>query len=74
MKVVDFFSIGKQLLRLLRRAPVGDKPIVARAGLPTAHLLSLTWREPRRPGLAAGRLTDAFFDPLPTDELAAWEQ
>ena len=30
--------------------------------------------EPRRPGLAKGRLTEAFFEPLPEDELAAWQQ
>jgi hypothetical protein len=29
---------------------------------------------PRKPGLAKGRLTDAFFEPLPADELDAWQQ
>lgn len=31
-------------------------------------------KAPRRPGLANGRPTDAFFEPLPADELAAWQQ
>jgi hypothetical protein len=31
-------------------------------------------KAPGRPGLARGRLTDAFFEPLPADELAAWQQ
>jgi hypothetical protein len=29
---------------------------------------------PRKPGLAEGRVTDAFFEPLPEDELAEWQQ
>jgi len=26
------------------------------------------------PGLAEGKLDDSFFDPLPEEELAAWNQ
>jgi hypothetical protein len=60
---VDFFRIGKQLLHL-----------IARAGVPVVRPVPLVREEPRRPELARGRLTEAFFDPLPVDELAAWEQ
>jgi hypothetical protein len=28
---------------------------------------------PREVGFVAGRVSDAFFEPLPEDELAAWE-
>ena len=28
----------------------------------------------RQPGLVAGRVTDAFFEPLPADELEGWLQ
>ncbi len=29
--------------------------------------------QPRQPGLSQGILSDEFFDPLPEEELAAWE-
>jgi hypothetical protein len=29
--------------------------------------------QPRTPGLLAGQLGDAFFEPLPEEELQAWE-
>lgn len=29
---------------------------------------------PRVPGLFSGQLSDSFFDPLPEEELQAWEQ
>lgn len=35
---------------------------------PEATILS-----PRQPGLLKGQLGDAFFDPLPEEELRAWE-
>jgi hypothetical protein len=61
-------------LRLLRREPTGKKHLIARADVPVVRPVPLAREEPRRPGLARGRLTEAFFDPLPADELAAWEQ
>ena len=30
-------------------------------------------RSPRTPGLLVGKLSDSFFDPLPSEELQAWE-
>lgn len=30
--------------------------------------------EPRRPGLLSGKLSEAFFDPLPEEELELWEK
>ena len=29
--------------------------------------------QPRRPGLLVGKLNDAFFEPLPEEELQLWE-
>jgi hypothetical protein len=53
---------------------VGKKIVMTTAGGPVPRPVALAHKGPRRPGLAAGRLTEAFFDPLPADELAAWEQ
>jgi hypothetical protein len=65
MTIVDVLRAWTRLSRLLRRA---------QAGMPVRCLASLARKEPRRPGLIRGRLTAAFFEPLPTEELAAWEQ
>jgi antitoxin (DNA-binding transcriptional repressor) of toxin-antitoxin stability system len=48
--------------------------VIARDGKPVARLVPVAKREPRKPGLAKGRLTEAFFEPLPPEELDAWEQ
>ncbi|WP_414574867.1 hypothetical protein [Anabaena sp. CCY 9402-a] len=29
--------------------------------------------QPRTPGILAGKLSDAFFEPLPEEELQQWE-
>jgi hypothetical protein len=64
-----------RLWRLLRRPGAGGGEIViARTGMTIAVPVSRPRQEPRRPGLASGRLTEAFFDPLPVGELAAREQ
>ena len=31
-------------------------------------------KQPRTPGLLKGKLGDAFFEPLPEEELEQWEQ
>ena len=35
--------------------------------------LSKEAQSPRKPGLIAGDVDDAFFDPLPEEELQRWE-
>jgi hypothetical protein len=47
---------------------------VAKAGKPYAKLVSLEENKDRQPGLVKGRVTDDFFEPLPTNEIEAWEQ
>jgi hypothetical protein len=36
--------------------------------------LELEPKQPRTPGLLKGQLEEAFFEPLPEDELEQWEQ
>lgn len=62
------------LSRLLQRVAAGEEVVIARAGRPVARLVPIDAEEPRKPGLATGRLTAAFFEPLPADELDAWQQ
>ncbi len=35
--------------------------------------LTQTNPQPRTPGILSGKLGDAFFEPLPEEELKAWE-
>ena len=64
-----------QLSKLLDAAQSGEEVIIARAGKPIARLVAI--EAPKRvPGIAKGIWTidDAFFDPLPEEELRAWEE
>ena len=36
--------------------------------------LDLETKQPRTPGLLKGQLGEAFFEPLPEEELKQWEQ
>jgi hypothetical protein len=74
MTILDVLRAWTRLRHLLRRARGGTSVLFAQAGMPVRCLASLARKEPRRPGLAAGRLTEAFFEPLPAAELAAWQQ
>ena len=74
--VINVHEAKTQFSRLLEQAHAGQEIILAKAGKPYARLVPLapdagTVRKPGR--LAGRRLPDAFFEPLPPEELAAWE-
>lgn len=60
--------------RLLEQVVSGEEVIILQSGIPVARLVPMITSVPRQPGIAKGRVTDVFFDPLPSDELAAWGQ
>ena len=72
-------SVGEakaQLSRLLARVEAGEEVVIARNGAPVARLVRVRKaRGTPQFGSWKGRLTldDSFFDPLPEEELAAWE-
>lgn len=72
--IVNIHEAKTNLSRLLERVAAGEEIIVARAGKPIARIVPLSRPRPRTPGIAAGELTEAFFEPLPADELASWKQ
>ena len=74
MTMVNVHHAKTHLSKLLERVVAGEEVVIARAGHPVARLVPINPKEPRQPGLAKGRLTDAFFEPLPADELDAWQQ
>jgi prevent-host-death family protein len=64
------------LSRLVERAEAGDEVIIARGKTPVVRLTPLKAKAPRRRfGAMRGRakVTRAFFEPLPPDELEQWE-
>jgi len=67
-----------QLSKLIAQAEAGEEVIIARGDKPVVRLTAVTEAVPkarRIPGRLKGQfeLTDAFFEPLPEEELAAWE-
>jgi prevent-host-death family protein len=73
MRSVNLHEAKTHLSELVGAAAAGEEIVIARAGKPLARLVPLEKAEPRRPGLAKGRVTAAFFEPLPEEELASWE-
>ena len=73
METVNIHEAKSQLSRLLARAHAGEEIIISRAGVPYARLIPLESVGERKPGIAKGAVTDAFFEPLPEDELGRWE-
>lgn len=75
--VVNVHEAKTHFSKLLERAHSGEEIVLAKAGKPYARLVPLKKEEkPRRqPGRLKGmRLTEAFFDPLPDEELLLWEE
>ncbi len=72
--LVNIHRAKAQLSELLERAARGEEIVIAKRGKPFVRLVAIEDHAPRRPGLAKGRLTEAFFEPLPADELEAWGQ
>lgn len=72
--IINLHQAKTHLSELVSAAEAGQETIIARAGKPVARLMPLENPTPRRPGLAKGQLTEAFFDPLSDEELAAWQQ
>jgi prevent-host-death family protein len=72
--LVNVHDAKTHFSRLLEQAHSGQEIILAKAGKPYARLVPLAPAAGKRqPGRLAGRIGAAFFEPLPEDELAAWE-
>lgn len=79
LEVVNVHEAKTQLSKLIDRAHAGEEIILAKAGKPYARLMPLAPDTRAKPTL--GRLANevapiddsVFFDPLPEEELAAWE-
>lgn len=75
MQIVNVHAAKTHLSKLLEQVSSGEEIIIAKGSKPVAKLVALD--EPKRQfGVLKGKLVipDSFFDPLPADELDAWEQ
>lgn len=71
--VVNVHEAKTHFSKLLEQAHRGQEIIVAKAGRPYARLVPLASSAvQRRPGRLAGSVDHALFEPLPEEELRAW--
>jgi len=73
MAVANVHYAKTHLSRLLERAHAGEEIILAKRGKPYARIMPLARKEPRIPGRYAQKVPDSFFEPLPLEELEAWD-
>ena len=75
MLTVNVHEAKTHLSRLLARVEAGEEVVIARNGKPVARLVECGPRGKPRFGSWRGRiaLDDSFFEPLPEEELSAWE-
>ena len=75
MPTVNVHQAKTQLSRLLAQVEAGKEVVIARRGEPVARLVRCKPRGKRRFGSMKGKIfvDDSILDPLPDDELSAWE-
>ena len=73
MEIFNIHYAKTHFSKLLLRVHSGEEIIIAKAGKPYAKLVPLKQVTRRIPGIAKGNVTDAFFEPLPENELQKWE-
>lgn len=75
MAQVTIHAAKTNLSKLIERACAGEEVVIMRGREPVARLVPVSAiPKGRRFGALKGlaTVTDAFFEPLPDDELAAW--
>jgi prevent-host-death family protein len=77
MDTVTIHTAKTTLSQLVARAEAGEEIILARGNMPIAKIVPYQPVAPKRQfGAFRGVVSvgPEFFEPLPDDELAAWEQ
>jgi prevent-host-death family protein len=77
MATVTIHEAKTQLSKLIARVEAGEEIVIARGKDPVARLTGVVKSKRRRvPGFLKGKVEipdSFFFDPLPEEELRAWE-
>ena len=77
MRIVTIHTAKTTLSQLVASAEAGEEIVLARGKFPVAKIVPFHPIAPKRQlGVLRGKLTvgPEFFDPLPENELVAWEQ
>jgi prevent-host-death family protein len=72
-KVINVHEAKTHLSSLLERVRAGEEIILAKNGEPYARLMPLEKPKKRKLGFMEGKVDRSFFEPLPEEELGAWE-
>lgn len=73
---VTIHAAKTNLSKLIEQVHAGEEVVIARGDVPVARLVPIFERLPtRQAGTLRGliKVTDAFFEPLPAEELDVWE-
>ena len=75
MVIVNVREAKTRLSQLLAQVEAGEDVVIARNRKPVARLVGCRGRGNRQFGAMAGQITvdNGFLDPLPEEDLAAWE-
>ena len=71
--MVNVAEAKAKLSELLEAVLRGEEIIIAKRGQPIAELSPLQPPQTRKLGIIDMEIPDSFFDPLPEEELDAWE-
>jgi len=76
MSTYNVYNAKAQLSSLINQACAGEEVIIARGRMPLVRLVPLAEIGQRKFGVMRGQahITEEFFEPLPDEELLAWEQ
>jgi len=74
-ELVNTHDAKTRLSQLLARVEAGETVVIARGGKPVAKLVPIVTKGKRKFGAMRGKIDigPEFFEPLPDDELTAWE-
>ncbi|HKM47874.1 MAG TPA: type II toxin-antitoxin system prevent-host-death family antitoxin [Terriglobales bacterium] len=77
METITIHKAKTELSRLIEKACRGEEIVIARGKKPVVRLVAIEDKQgQRKPGALRGKLKvgPEFFEPLPPEELDAWEQ
>ena len=74
MEKVNVHEAKTKFSAILERAHAGEEIIIAKAGKPYARLVPLEPPADRMPGRYHDTIPSSFYDPLPEDEIEAWNR
>jgi prevent-host-death family protein len=72
-RTITVYDAKTNFSKVLAEVEAGAEYVVTRNGVPCARMVPLVQATRVPLGFARGRVTDAFFEPLPEAELAGWE-